>query len=160
MEPAKREKLFRESLAAYHDGQLDDAAKGFRRLVGNGSSDPVHVSYCGLLVATAEGKVRDGRILCEHAVTEAPSNAQLHLNLARMYARTGQRSEAIATLNRALLNTDDPRLHKELERLNRRGSTPIRFLKRGHPLNRYLGRTRKRLSEVFREESPAESAPR
>ncbi len=151
MEASNHQNLFRDSLAAYERGDLADAAEGFQQLVREGSNDPRHISYCGLLVATTEGRVHDGRILCELALREASTNAEMHVNLARLYAGVGNLAKAFQILNQAIrLDPIDPNLRYELSRLDRRSGQALGFLERKHPVNRYLGRTKATLSRWLR----------
>jgi predicted Zn-dependent protease len=139
MGATNREQLFRQSLQAYDRGDLGEAAEGFQQLVRDGSRDPRHISYCGLLVATVEGRIHDGRVLCELAIREAPANFELHVNLARFYACIGNPAKSFQILESALqLDPGSSLLRRELSRLDRRGRRAVPFLGRKHPLNRYL----------------------
>ena len=71
-----RNRVFRRALGFYREGELQASAENFRLLLKEGSAEPRHISYCGLLVATAEGKVGDGRVLCELAVREASTEPE------------------------------------------------------------------------------------
>lgn len=145
-----RDALFKNALEAYLQGELAVAADGFRRLVRSGSTEPKHISYCGLLVAIAEGEDEDGKVLCELAVKEGANDPEVYLNLARLHACTGSRARAIDTLRRGLrIDPNNPGLQLELSQLNRRSPPMVKSLERKHPLNRYLGLTRARISRLF-----------
>ena len=146
MDDETQRKVFNESLAALKAGQGEDATRGFRSLLKAGSQNPRHVSYCGLSLATVEGKLNDARTLCEYAVRAAPYDPEMHLNLALVYERGGWRTRAIQELLAGLtIDTRDVRLRREYIRLNRRGKPALRFLPRQHPLNRRLGKLRSRI---------------
>jgi tetratricopeptide (TPR) repeat protein len=146
MDFAQRDSIFKRALKMYHLGLLQDAAKEFRRLIDDGSTDPRHLSYCGLLMAIAERKVQKGLKLCEQAVEEAFYDTEMHLNLAKLHFRTGRRRQATEVLLRGLrVNPKDPALLRQIARINPRSTPPLPFLSRKHPLNKYLGLARSRL---------------
>lgn len=150
MDDETQRKVFAQSLAAFRAGQGAAASRGFRSLLKAGSQNPRHVSYCGLALATVEGKLSDGRTLCEHAAKAAPYDPEMHLNLALVYERAGRRSRAIQSLLSGLaIDTRDVRLRREYARLNRRGKPAFRFLPRQHALNRELGRLRSRIRTLL-----------
>lgn len=137
--------VFHRALKSYRQGELQASANDFRLLLREGSRDPRHISYCGLLVATAEGKVMDGRVLCELAVREASADPEMYINLARVYAWNGQTSRAADVLRKGLQVTPHDRgLQREIQQVSPRSQPPVFFLDRENPLNKYLGRSRSR----------------
>ena len=68
MEREQEERMFRRGVALSRKGALSDAAVIFRRLVENGTDDPLHLSYCGLLSAIVYGEEQEGLRLCERAM--------------------------------------------------------------------------------------------
>lgn len=147
MDLNEKNQVFQRALNAYYEGELEASAEALRRLLKDGSAEPRHISYCGLLVATAEGRVKDGRVLCELAVKEASTDPQMYLNLAKIHSWNGQPHRAIEVLRKGLrLIPDDPGLRREIQRMSPRSRPSVFFLRRDHPVNRYLGRTRARLS--------------
>ena len=144
-----RSTIFEQSLEALRRGQGEVASRGFRFLLKEGSRDPRHASYCGLTIATVDGKLNDGRVLCEFAVREAFYDPEMHLNLARVYEHGGRRTQAIKSLREGLkVDPKDFRLRREYARLDRRAKPVVHFLRRDHLVNRFLGSLRTRFSSV------------
>lgn len=133
--------LFRRAMDAHTQGRGRSAARLFRNLIESGSSDPKHLSYGGLAVATDGGDVKTGLAWCERAVELAFYDPQMYINLARLHERTGWKSQAARVLRKGLrIDPDNRKLLAELNRLNPRQPSAIPMLARSHPVNRYLGR--------------------
>ena len=142
--------VFRNALANYRRGHLQAAGIDFVRLVNDGSNEPLHLSYCGLLMAEAQGKLSEGLVLCERALTINFFDPQLHLNLSRAYLLGGDRKRAIGALLRGVRNVPrDVRLREELSRLVPRSRPVFGSLRRSHPVNKYLGLARFRLAQLL-----------
>ena len=136
----EREEVFRRALKMYRLGLLRDAAKAFSLLIEDGSRDPRHISYCGLLIATGEGRVREGLRLCEQAIDDSSYDTEMYLNLAKLHIRTGRRTQATRVLLQGLqIDPRDPALIRQIARINPRATPMLPFLNRRHPLNKYLG---------------------
>jgi predicted Zn-dependent protease len=150
MDLNERNQVFHRALMAYHTGQLQRSAEDFRLLLKQGSTEPRHISYCGLLVAIADGRVDDGRVLCALAIKEAGTDPETYINLAKVHAHVGQTSRAIEVLREGLKAVPhDPGLQREIRRVEPRSTPPFFFLRRDNPVNKYLGRTRSRLSRRY-----------
>ena len=146
----ERNTLFRKALGAHRAGHLHAAAQGFRRLIEDGSNDPQHLSYHGLLIALTEGRLEEGARFCARALRVAPYDSEMYLNLARVHFRARRKTLAIDVLRKGLrLDEDDQALRRELQRMNPRATPALDFLSRSHPVNRYIGLTRKRLFKLF-----------
>jgi predicted Zn-dependent protease len=146
----ERNTLFRKALATYRKGDTRTAAKVFRSLIEDGSNDPQHLSYHGLSVAFTEGKLEEGTALCERALRIAPYDPEMYLNLARVHSRARKRSLAIDVLRKGLhIDEDNRPLQRELQRINPRATPALDFLSRNHPVNRYIGLTKSRLTRLF-----------
>jgi len=140
MDPAERELVFRLGVKGYQEGLLSEAIGAFRCHVEEGSDDPRHLSYYGLLLAVAEGNVTDGLELCERAVQEAPLAAEAHRNLARLHVHTGWHSMAAEVLRSGLARIPRDRvLLQELRRVSPRRRPFFGFLGRRNVLNKYVG---------------------
>jgi hypothetical protein len=145
MNMGERNQVFHRALESYYQGELQESVNDFRLLLQAGSRDPRHISYCGLLVATAEGKVADGRVLCELALREASTDPEMYINLARVYAWNGQASRAADVLRKGLqVAPQDPGLQREIEQVSPRSQPTVFFLRRENPVNKYLGRSKSR----------------
>lgn len=152
MDLIERNNIFRQALADYRMGRLEDACRDLKRLIDDGSTDPKHVSYCGLMLATTEGRLREGLALCERALTLDFFNPELHVNLSQVHLQSGERDRAIQALVRGIrVVPRDQRLKLELRRLKPRSAPVFHFLRRGHPLNKYLGLARARLGALLEE---------
>ena len=140
MDANESEILFEQAVSDYRRGLFVAAEEVLSRLLENGSRDPAHLSYCGLLCAL-NGKRELGVALCEDAVARNGRRASLlYLNLARALDVSGRKREAIETLNRGLLvHPEEPALRKELQHLVPRSQPLFPSLGRRHALNRYAG---------------------
>ncbi len=125
----------------YRAGLHRVAARALGQLVEDGSLDPLHLSYCGLLKAMTEGDAEIAIELCRRAVAAAGHHeGELYLNLARVLTASGRRREAIEALDQATSrHPRDPRLRQELRHLVPRARPMFRSLSRSHPLNKYMG---------------------
>ncbi len=117
------------------------AASSLRKLVEDGSADPAHLSYCGLLMALTESRYDEAIALCRRAIQKDGRRAsELYLNLGRVLAMGRRRGEAIVALTEGLaVHPDDRRLRAELRHLVPRAKPAFRSLPRRHPLNKYAG---------------------
>lgn len=147
----ERELVYRLGVRAYNGGMLDDALAAFRSLMEDGSTEPPHLSYYGLLMAVREKRVREGLELCERAVYDAPEASEAHRNLARLHAATGWRTRAADVLRSGLLHLPgDPGLIQELRRMSPRRKPFFSFLNRDNPLNKYVGLLRSQVASRYR----------
>ena len=145
MDLKQRDAVFRSAVGDYRAGRLNQAAAKSRRLVEDGSNDPRHLSFCGLLVATVNGRVQEGLKLCERAVDLGFADPQVFLNLARLHSSVRRRSRAVNVLRKGLrTEPDHPGLLREIQRLSPRNKPPLGSLNRDHLLNKYLGLFRAR----------------
>jgi Tetratricopeptide repeat len=77
----------------------------------------------------------------------------MYINLARVHFGAGQRKAAVDVLRKGLrVDPDDRTLRRELQRMNPRATPTFDFLARSHPLNRYVGLTRARLTRFLARE--------
>ena len=119
MDAEQRERIFEQALHDYRAGRLAAATKSMGHLVQEGSRDPSHISYYGLLLAFTHGRNEQSISLCEEAVEkDGRRSSVLHLNLARALAAQGRRREAIVALERGVLvHQSDRRLRRELQQV-------------------------------------------
>jgi predicted Zn-dependent protease len=143
MDANENEILFEQAVSDYRRGSFVAAERTLSRLIDDGSRDPAHLSYCGLLLAL-NGKREKGVALCEEAVARNGRRASLlYLNLARALDVAGRRRDAIEALNRGLLiHAEEPQLRRELQHLVPRARPLFPSLGRRHVLNRYAGLAR------------------
>jgi len=140
MDMRQRDAMFQSAFGDFRGGRLSQAATKLSRLVEDGSNDPRHLSFCGLLMATVNGRVREGLELCERAMDVGFIDPLVHLNLARLHHSVGRRTRAARVLRKGLqMAPDHPGLLQEIKRISPRAKPPLGFLDRDHALNRYLG---------------------
>ena len=140
MDMRQRDAMFQSAFEDFRGGRLSQAATKLCRLVEDGSNEPRHLSFCGLLMATVNGRVREGLELCERALDLGFTDPWVHLNLARLHLSVGRRTRAAHVLRNGLrMQPDHPGLLRELQRISPRSKPPLGFLDRDHALNRYLG---------------------
>lgn len=115
------------------------------------------LSYFGLSLALAEGGGTEAIRACESALRSDRYDAELHLNLAKVYLLVGRHAKAIQTLQRGLeVEPENEGVAAALREADRRSRPVLPLLPRSHPLNVYLGKRRARR----RAQSPGPSAPR
>ena len=104
-------------------------------------ASPRHRSFYGLCLGLAERRFDKALELCRSAAKEEFFNPALYHNLARVHLAFGFKAEGIRYLRRGLMIDPDNRvLADELGRLGLRRRPMLRFLRRRHLLNRWLGR--------------------
>lgn len=140
MNARERERLFQEAMYDYRDGLRDLARRSLKRLVDDGSRDPAHISFYGLLLAETEKSAR-AISLCEEAVSkDGRRSSLLYLNLSRALAAVADRKGAIEALSRGLVvHPGDRKLRRELQHLVPRRSPLFPRLGRQHFVNKYAG---------------------
>ena len=140
MDLNQREAVYRSAVGDYTGGRQSQAAAKFLRLVKDGSNDPRHLSFCGLLKATLNGKVEEGLTLCERALDLGFTDPWIHLNLARVHCAAGRVSRAVEVLRKGIrMLPGHQGLLREIQRLSPRNKPPLGFLDREHVFNKYLG---------------------
>jgi predicted Zn-dependent protease len=141
MEARERTFLFESAMEDYRARRYTFAAKSLRRLVEDGSIEPLHLSYCGLLTAMTGRRGEDSIALCRRAVDKDGRRlSELYWNLARVLTIQRRRGEAVSILEEGLvLHPEDRRLRRELQKLVPRARPLFGLLSRRHPLNKYLG---------------------
>ena len=112
--------------------------------------NPLILSYYGYLQAVAVAKYRTGLETCKSAIALAGEKglfgeealyAVLYLNLGRTYLSAGMKQDAVDSFRKGLkFNSHNAELLKELRGLGARKETPVPFLGRSNPINKYLGK--------------------
>lgn len=106
-----------------------------------------YLSYYGLSIARAERPTPEAIRACETAVDRDSFNPDLYLNLGRVYLMAGKQTKALAAFERGLsIAPDHPELQVQLQITDRRKPPPLSFLSRKHPMNRWLGKVRGRMT--------------
>jgi predicted Zn-dependent protease len=159
MNRAEREKLFRRGLALCRRGELSDANVVFDELLRSGTEEPLHLSYAGLLTATAGGDRKTGLRLCERAFCFGTDEPDVVMNLTRVYLSVGRRSKAIKALRRGLRKTPKhPAMLTLINELSPRADPPLSMVDRNNAINKSMAILLAKLSGRFgRERAEASS---
>jgi tetratricopeptide (TPR) repeat protein len=112
--------------------------------------DPFFLSYYGCLVAVVENKPKDGIHICIEAINRLDNSIPFgseffypvfYLNLGRAYLKDNKKNEAIKAFHEGLrIEPENHDLLWELKKLGKRKKSPIPFLKRRNPINKYIGK--------------------
>jgi len=124
----------------------------FRRLLAAYEADPSAavpaelLSYCGLALALGENRISQAVTYCTTAIKKEFYHPEFYVNLARVYLKANRRSSAVDVLNKGLkIDSQNPGILAEFRKLGVRREPVVGFLKRGHPINKVLGRVKSRL---------------
>lgn len=140
------EEHFSRGRSRFEAGEEGAAFEHFRAAYGLQRSSARYASWYGLCLALVDRRFNKGLELCRGAVKEEFFNPELYLNLARVHLAFGFKAEALRYLRRGLMiDPASTLIRNELDRLGRRQQPVLRFLPRRHPLNRLLGRFRRRV---------------
>ncbi len=146
------ENLFRKGLAALSEGAAAEAQALFHAAIqaerrrGIRRPQMRYLSFYGLSVALAKGATSEAVRACEVAARSEQANADLFLNLAKVYQMAGKLTRALDACERGLLmDPSHPALGALLAKLDRRQRPPLPFLRRSNALNRWLGKVRSAL---------------
>lgn len=103
-------------------------------------------SFYGLCVANLHGDFKRATEYCEHAIRLEPDVGRYYVNLAKVFVRAGNRRKALAVLDKGLRRLPgDPAIDGFRQSFGYRRRAVLPFLRRRHPLNRFLGRLRYRI---------------
>jgi Flp pilus assembly protein TadD len=137
---------FKQGIKLLRNGQSSEALEYLRHAAELNQQNPYYLSFLGVSVARAQRKWTAAAQLCETALSLRRNEVQLYLNLAEVYVAAGRRDDAVAVLDRGLMNSRvDARIKRARADLGKRGSPVLPFLGRGHFLNRSLGKIRYRV---------------
>jgi predicted Zn-dependent protease len=140
---------FRKGLAALSEGKPGEAAEQFRQAILIERQRSVnrpqmrYVSFYGLALALANGAKPEAVQACERAARLDFYNPELQLNLGKVYLLAGKTTRALIAFERGVrLAPSHPGLKAALGQVDRRGRAVLPFLRRAHPMNRWLGKLR------------------
>ena len=137
---------------ALHDGveacRRGDWRTGFTILTrlaqeqeGEGGLPGYFYSFLGVAMAKVEGRKKEGLQLAQYATQLAPRDPVNRLNLARAFLIAHKRVPAIKQIEKGLkLKPLDRDLHQLKKEVGWRRPPAIRFLSRGHFLNKWIGK--------------------
>ena len=141
----------RSAVTHFRAREYYEAQRLFSQLHHQGDTSPIVSSYLGLLAGLVEGRREEAVQLCRRALAVGILDPELYVNLARAQVLDGRREDAIVTLRRGLRTTPG---HAEMttliDRLRPRDDGLLPGLGRAHPVNRAIGRWRRRSTGVRR----------
>jgi hypothetical protein len=73
------------------------------------------------------------------ALLSDPESSIIYLNLGKIYLMKEKPAEAIKAFRNGLAHEANDQIVEELERIGTRRPPPLSYLKRDHPINKYLG---------------------
>lgn len=127
-----------------------DCAGAFEVLGRAHEVDPQNArirAYYALAMAQSERRFESAVELCRSALKQEFFNPELYLVTARLHLVFGFKAEALRYLRRGqMIDPSDRDIDRELRAMGPRQRQILRFLPRRHPINRLLGRARKRLA--------------
>jgi hypothetical protein len=120
---------------AFFEASVDISRKSAGAMI-----QPRYLSFYGLCLSHLHGRDREAQEICREAADAEPYNADLWSNLARVALNRGDRSLAYRAVVRGLQTGSATRDLAGLQKqLGMRRPPVLRFLKRGHLLNRIAG---------------------
>jgi tetratricopeptide (TPR) repeat protein len=121
-------------------------------------NNPVILSYKGFLEAAVKKQYSKGVNTCRHALKllneQMPIGKEfflslLYLNLGKAYGAAQKKKEANDSLRKGLnLDKNNENILNELKKMNIRRKPTFPFLKRSHPLNKYIGKLTYKLQSM------------
>lgn len=112
--------------------------------------NPFLLTYYGCLVAVVNGEHERGVDTCKRALEllelKVPYEVEAHypvfyLNLGRAYLAGGKKKDAVDCFIKGLAyDGRNEELVSEMKKVGIRKKPPIPFLKRGNPINKYIGK--------------------
>lgn len=107
------------------------------------NNSPECRSYLGFLSATERGLVRKGIDLCHSSIEDDPQNPLHYLNLGKLLYSVEKKNEAVETVRKARGMNAPGELVDEMEgwlkMVGIRKRPVLPFLRRSHPINKYVG---------------------
>jgi len=150
---SKKQKLkaeyFSEVQQLLRRGKGRQALDTLREGLESYPTDAFLLSYYGCLIAIVENNTKDGIIICENAIKaldiSMPFGSEFfypvfYLNLGRAYLKAGKKTEAVRAFQQGLKSDpENSDIQREIRKLGSRKKPPVPFLKRGNPINKYIG---------------------
>jgi len=149
MPTSSDQQAFHKGMVALTGGRHEEAVKYFEAALklecqrAGAGRQMRYLSYYGLSSALANRPTPEAIQACELAARRDFCSAELQLNLGRVYMMAGKTTRALAAFERGRqLAPSSQALQDEMRNADRRRRPPIPWLRRGHPLNCWLGRMR------------------
>jgi tetratricopeptide (TPR) repeat protein len=125
---------------------VQSLARGVESLKASRQVPSQAYSFLGYGLAREQRRFEEGLNLCRHALRRDYSEAENHLNIARLHLLMANRNAAVKAVAEGLeFHPGHPGLAELQRDMGRRGRPALRFLRRSNPVNRWLGRLRERM---------------
>jgi tetratricopeptide (TPR) repeat protein len=135
---------FLEGQAELERQRIDAALEHFRCAQRLDPSSPRYRSFFGLCLGLGERRFDRALELCRSAAKEEFFNPALYHNLARLHLAFGFKAEGLRYLRRGLMiDPQNAPILAEMRALGVRRRPVLGFLRRGHLINRWMGRLRR-----------------
>ncbi len=133
--------------AAFLRGDLAAAHAAYAAAHRHDANEPAALSRYGLTLTLVARDELKGQAFCEEAVRRGEDGGDALWRLARVYLATYQKERGVRAVLRGLdVAPDHEGLRELLLTLGVRRPPVLPFLRRGNPLNVYLGKLRHRLA--------------
>lgn len=130
-------------------GNPEKAVSLLRDAIEQYPDNSVLLSYYGCFEAVVNKNYKNGINTCKKAIETLKKRMPLgeeffspvfYLNLGRAYLAAGKRKDAHDTFQRGIkIDAENIDLLEELKRLGMRRKHTVPFLRRSHPINKYIG---------------------
>ncbi len=125
------------------EGDAEGAMQSLRPAFDDDPANAQLRSHYGLALGLARRRYHEARDLCQSAVKQEFSNAELYVNVARLNLAYGFKAEALRHLRRArMIDPASLEIQDFFDQLGLRSKPVFQFLPRRHPINRWLGSMR------------------
>jgi Flp pilus assembly protein TadD len=143
---AESQVLFTSALNQISKNRHHEAMTHLAAALRIAPAHPEYLSWFGLCIAHVEADFERALSLCHQAVEAVANNPVFLVNLGRVYRLCGDNRAAYQQFQRAWrLDRRHPATAAELTRMGIRRPPFIRFLRRDHWVNQYLGWLRAQL---------------
>lgn len=132
------DQLIARGIRAANSGKTSLALECFEEAVKLRNT-PATWSYLAFCLARERRQFEHAVQLCQEAIRKDPHNSDHYLNLGRIHHLAGRTNEAIHVYRQGLLYGSNPHIEAELRRIGMRKPPVVAFLRRDHPINKYLG---------------------
>ena len=141
---------FARGLALVKEGGWPQALGAFDKAQSMEPENACFRSYYGLCLGIVERRFEEAAELCASSAKQEFFNPEMYLNLARLHLSFGFRSEGVRFLRRGrMIDPGHQQIAAELHNLGQRNRPVLRFLPRGHTLNRWIGAMRHGLTRAL-----------
>jgi tetratricopeptide (TPR) repeat protein len=125
------------------EGDAEAAMQRLRPIFDEDRAQAQVRSWYGLTLGLSRRRYHEALALCQSAVKQEFFNPELYVNVAQLNLAFGFKAESLRYLRRArMIDPGNQTIRRLLEDLGPRRDPVLRFLPRGHILNRWLGSVR------------------